>query len=135
VSRADNSWAARRSRLADYRVPLVSETVLEYAYAMGGRVCDLPAPYLDAVAEANRRTYPTSVNRRVADLMAGRRFAGSLHPLLAGLTYAEVRKFYALRDRTQCERYRRARGQLPRAEWLARRRASAESARTVTAHT
>ncbi len=66
--------------------------VAEYAYGAGGRICDLPPRYLDAVAEAVVRRHPKNLDHRVAELLVNGRWRRSIHPQLRKLTLAEFRE-------------------------------------------
>lgn len=91
-----------------------TSSVVDYAQGLGGRICDLPPNYLDAVADALVIAHPSSINRRsVIYLLTTDGWRRSRHPLLRGVTPSQVRAlFYQPRgdyQRDYRERVRAAR--------------------------
>lgn len=79
-------------------------SMIAYASGAGGRVCDLPANYLDMIAEAVVTCHPEYVKPRVRELLVNGRFRRSEHPELAGVTLAELRRRHSEEYRAQYER-------------------------------
>lgn len=65
---------------------------VEYAVGAGGRICDLPPRYLDAIAEAVLRRNPRNLERRLVEQLINGRFRRSLHPQLVNHTVASFRR-------------------------------------------
>lgn len=94
----------------DKPMPITTQTVTEYALGAGGRLCDLPPNYLDAVAAANLRVYPYSLPIRLADLLVSGRFRRSHHPLARDLSLAELRADRSRRSSAACAAWRERHG-------------------------
>lgn len=93
-------------RQINREMPIRSATVVEFCYGAGGRVCDLPPQYQDAIAEANRQAHPRTLDRRVAELMTRDRYRSSEHPHIRGMTLGELRAYQAELDRRYCSTFR-----------------------------
>lgn len=94
-------------QMIDRQMPAATTGSIEYAFGMGGRVCDLPPKYLDAICEANTRTHPRTLDRRITELLVSGRFRPSSHPLVRGKTLMEIRDYQSELDRNHA-RTRRA---------------------------
>lgn len=106
---ANHSRAWSRNQAIGFHLRTTA-IVAEYAVGAGGRICDLPARYLDAVAEAIIRRHPQSTDVRIVELMLGGRYRRSIHPLLRDVTLAEFR----LRRCADSARYYRRRNAVRR---------------------
>lgn len=76
---------------ADHTHLRTTAIVADYAVGAGGRVCDLPPRYLDAIAESIVRRNPRNMDHRVVELLLGGRFRKSMHPQLVKHTIASFR--------------------------------------------
>lgn len=104
----DYEWRANRM------MPIVSTTVIEYAFGARGRVFDLPKQYQDAIIEANTYGHPRTLDRRITELMASGRFRPSSHPSIKGMTLADLRAYQRSADTAHMRTYRAKHGKRKR---------------------
>lgn len=91
-----------------------TQIVAEYAFGAGGRICDLPPAYLDAIAEAVVRRHPKNLDVKVAVLLVNGHWRRSLHPELRDQTlaslyrkrYDDAVRYYLARVRTKNVQHR-----------------------------
>ena len=75
-------------------VELTPAAATDYVSQIGGRLCDMPGPFLDRIADALRDAHPETLPRDLVIALTGQRFARSRHPLLRDLQISEVRMRY-----------------------------------------